>query len=148
MLENYLDLAIKSIFIENMALAFFLGMCSFVAVSRKVEAQIGSTETRTIIDGTLEFRRSLNAGAVFGSFSGRASLFVIASLLALGFVLYLFTRSSPRQYGLHATGLLSSRWLGVRAHQRPIRRNCQRSCVKGKTSDVARGGREGGGSAG
>ena len=41
MLENYLDLAIKSIFIENMALAFFLGMCSFVAVSRKVETAIG-----------------------------------------------------------------------------------------------------------
>jgi len=41
MLENYLDLAIKAIFIENMALAFFLGMCSFLAVSRKVETAIG-----------------------------------------------------------------------------------------------------------
>jgi Na+-transporting NADH:ubiquinone oxidoreductase subunit E len=41
MLENYLNLAVKSIFIENMALAFFLGMCSFVAVSRKVETAIG-----------------------------------------------------------------------------------------------------------
>ena len=41
MFENYLDLAIKAIFIENMALAFFLGMCSFIAVSRKVETAIG-----------------------------------------------------------------------------------------------------------
>jgi Na+-transporting NADH:ubiquinone oxidoreductase subunit E len=41
MLENYLNLAVKAIFIENMALAFFLGMCSFVAVSRKVETAIG-----------------------------------------------------------------------------------------------------------
>ncbi len=41
MWESYLDLAVKSIFIENMALAFFLGMCSFVAVSRKVETAIG-----------------------------------------------------------------------------------------------------------
>jgi len=39
--ESYLDIAIKAIFIENMALAFFLGMCSFVAVSRKVETAIG-----------------------------------------------------------------------------------------------------------
>lgn len=35
------NLAIKSIFIENMALAFFLGMCSFVAVSKKVETAMG-----------------------------------------------------------------------------------------------------------
>jgi len=41
MFEHYLNLAIKSIFIENMALAFFLGMCSFIAVSRKVETAIG-----------------------------------------------------------------------------------------------------------
>jgi len=41
MWQNYLDLAVKSIFIENMALAFFLGMCSFVAVSRKVETAMG-----------------------------------------------------------------------------------------------------------
>ena len=41
MFESYLNLAVKAIFIENMALAFFLGMCSFVAVSRKVETAIG-----------------------------------------------------------------------------------------------------------
>jgi Na+-transporting NADH:ubiquinone oxidoreductase subunit E len=40
-MEHYLSLAIKSIFIENMALAFFLGMCSFLAVSKKVETAIG-----------------------------------------------------------------------------------------------------------
>ena len=41
MLEHYLNLGIKSIFIENMALAFFLGMCSFLACSKKVETAIG-----------------------------------------------------------------------------------------------------------
>ena len=40
-MENLLNLAIKSIFIENMALAFFLGMCSFLACSRKVDTAIG-----------------------------------------------------------------------------------------------------------
>ena len=41
MLEHYLSLATKAIFVENMALAFFLGMCSFLAISRKVETGIG-----------------------------------------------------------------------------------------------------------
>jgi Na+-transporting NADH:ubiquinone oxidoreductase subunit E len=41
MTEHYLSLAIKSIFVENMALAFFLGMCSFLAVSKKVGTAMG-----------------------------------------------------------------------------------------------------------
>ena len=40
-MEHLISLAVKSIFIENMALAFFLGMCSFLAVSKKVETAIG-----------------------------------------------------------------------------------------------------------
>jgi Na+-transporting NADH:ubiquinone oxidoreductase subunit E len=41
MLEHYLSLLVKAIFVENMALAFFLGMCSFLAVSRNVRTAIG-----------------------------------------------------------------------------------------------------------
>jgi len=41
MLEHYLSLGVKSIFVENMALAYFLGMCSFLAVSKKVETAVG-----------------------------------------------------------------------------------------------------------
>ena len=41
MLEHYLSLATKAVFVENMALAFFLGMCSFLACSKKVETAIG-----------------------------------------------------------------------------------------------------------
>ncbi len=40
-MEELLSLFIRSIFIDNMALAFFLGMCTFIAVSKKVEAAIG-----------------------------------------------------------------------------------------------------------
>ena len=40
-MEHYLSLAVKAIFVENMALAFFLGMCSFLAVSKKVETAMG-----------------------------------------------------------------------------------------------------------
>ena len=40
-MEHYINLAIKSIFIENILLAFFLGMCSFLACSKKIETAIG-----------------------------------------------------------------------------------------------------------
>lgn len=40
-MEHYLSLLVKAIFVENMALAFFLGMCTFIAVSKKVETAIG-----------------------------------------------------------------------------------------------------------
>jgi|TARA_B110001469_G_scaffold83559_1_gene79047 Na+-transporting NADH:ubiquinone oxidoreductase subunit E len=40
-MEHYLSLFIKSIFIENLALSFFLGMCTFLAVSKKIETALG-----------------------------------------------------------------------------------------------------------
>ena len=38
---HYINLFIKAAFIENLALAFFLGMCTFLAVSKKVKTAIG-----------------------------------------------------------------------------------------------------------
>jgi Na+-transporting NADH:ubiquinone oxidoreductase subunit E len=40
-MEGILDLLIKSIFVENVVFAFFLGMCSFLAVSKKVKTATG-----------------------------------------------------------------------------------------------------------
>ncbi|MGV3001391.1 NADH:ubiquinone reductase (Na(+)-transporting) subunit E [Vibrio sp.] len=40
-MEHYISLLVRSIFIENMALSFFLGMCTFLAVSKKVKTSIG-----------------------------------------------------------------------------------------------------------
>jgi Na+-transporting NADH:ubiquinone oxidoreductase subunit E len=40
-MEHYISLFVRSIFIENMALAFFLGMCTFIAISKKVKTAIG-----------------------------------------------------------------------------------------------------------
>ncbi len=39
-MEHYISLLVKSIFIENMALSFFLGMCTFLAVSKKVKTSL------------------------------------------------------------------------------------------------------------
>jgi Na+-transporting NADH:ubiquinone oxidoreductase subunit E len=41
MFEHYLSLFIRAVFVENMALAFFLGMCTFIAISKKVETSLG-----------------------------------------------------------------------------------------------------------
>ena len=41
LLESYLSLGAKSMFVENILLAYFLGMCSFLAVSKKVETSVG-----------------------------------------------------------------------------------------------------------
>ncbi|MDR5901264.1 MULTISPECIES: NADH:ubiquinone reductase (Na(+)-transporting) subunit E [Halomonas] len=40
-MEHYLSLFVASVFVENLALAFFLGMCTFIAVSKKVSAAFG-----------------------------------------------------------------------------------------------------------
>lgn len=40
-MEQYLSLFVRAIFIDNMALSFFLGMCTFIAISKKVEAALG-----------------------------------------------------------------------------------------------------------
>ncbi|QZT39046.1 NADH:ubiquinone reductase (Na(+)-transporting) subunit E [Halosquirtibacter xylanolyticus] len=40
-MEHYIDLFIKSVFIDNMVFAYFLGMCSYLAVSKKVNTAFG-----------------------------------------------------------------------------------------------------------
>ena len=41
MMEYYLGLFVRAVFIENMALVFFLGMCTFIAISKKIETSFG-----------------------------------------------------------------------------------------------------------
>ena len=40
-MEQYLSLFVRAIFIDNMALSFFLGMCTFLAISKKIQAAFG-----------------------------------------------------------------------------------------------------------
>ncbi len=40
-MEHYLAIFVKTVFIENMALTFFLGMCTFIAISKKISTAIG-----------------------------------------------------------------------------------------------------------
>jgi len=40
-MDAYISLFVQAAFVENLALAFFLGMCTFLAVSKRVETAIG-----------------------------------------------------------------------------------------------------------
>jgi Na+-transporting NADH:ubiquinone oxidoreductase subunit E len=48
-MEALLSLFIRSIFIENMALSFFLGMCTFLAISKKMHAAVGLGIAVTVV---------------------------------------------------------------------------------------------------
>ncbi len=69
-MEAYLDLFVKSIFIENLALSFFLGMCTFLAVSKKIGTAIGLgaavilVQAITVPANNLIYQNLLNEGAL------------------------------------------------------------------------------------
>ena len=50
-MAHYLSLFVRAVFVENMALAFFLGMCTFLAVSKKVSTAFGLGVAVTVVLG-------------------------------------------------------------------------------------------------
>jgi Na+-transporting NADH:ubiquinone oxidoreductase subunit E len=88
-MEHYLSLFIKSVFIENMALAFFLGMCTFLAVSKSVKTAIGlgiaviAVVTITVPLNNLIYQYLLKDGAL--SWAGLGDL----DLTFLGLLAYI-----------------------------------------------------------
>lgn len=69
-MEHYISLFFRSVFVENMALAFFLGMCSFIAISKKIETAIGLgvavvvVQAITVPANNLLYRYLLKDGAL------------------------------------------------------------------------------------
>ncbi|MBI6547584.1 NADH:ubiquinone reductase (Na(+)-transporting) subunit E [Xenorhabdus lircayensis] len=50
-MEHYISLFVRAVFIENMALSFFLGMCTFLAVSKNVKTAFGLGIAVTVVLG-------------------------------------------------------------------------------------------------
>jgi len=63
---------------------------------------LSPVDTPEYLFGLVTLRRSLNPGALFGFGQGMVDVFIVASLVALLFVVYLFACSSRRQRVLHA----------------------------------------------
>ena len=92
MAEHYLSLFIKAVFIENLALAFFLGMCTFLAVSKKVDTAIGLgiavvvVQSITVPVNNLIYHYLLKEGAL--AWTGRGDLAEV-DLSFLGLISYI-----------------------------------------------------------
>ncbi len=69
-MEHYLSLFVKSVFVENLALAFFLGMCTFLAVSKNVKTALGLGAAVVVIQAitvpvnNLLFQHVLKQGSI------------------------------------------------------------------------------------
>jgi Na+-transporting NADH:ubiquinone oxidoreductase subunit E len=48
-MNGLFDLFLRAVFVENLALSFFLGMCTFLAVSKRVETAIGVGIAMTVV---------------------------------------------------------------------------------------------------
>lgn len=90
-MEHYLSLFVRAVFIENMALAFFLGMCTFIALSKKVETAIGLgiaviiVQTITVPVNNLVLNHLLK----LGSLAWLGENFAAVDLTFLGFLTYI-----------------------------------------------------------
>ena len=90
-MDHYLTLAAKAVFVENLALSFFLGMCSFLAVSRKVETAIGLGVAVVLMLGiTVPLNQLINSWFLE---PGALSWLPVAGL-DLSFLTYLFLIST------------------------------------------------------
>jgi len=88
-MEHYLSLFVRAVFVENMALQMFLGMCTFLAVSKKVETAVGLgiavivVQAITVPMNNLLFQYLLKDGAL--AWAGLPDL----DLSFLGFLCYI-----------------------------------------------------------
>ena len=88
-MEAYVGLLIRSVFVENLALSFFLGMCTFLAVSKKIETAFGLglavmvVQAITVPVNNLIYQHLLKAGAL--AWAGLPEV----NLDFLGFITYI-----------------------------------------------------------
>ena len=92
MAEYYLSLFIRAVFIENLALVFFLGMCTVLAVSKKVETAFGLgcavivVQTITIPVNNLIYQYLLADGALAWAGLGEVDLSFLTFLSYIGVI--------------------------------------------------------------
>lgn len=88
-MEHYISLFVRAVFVENMALAFFLGMCTFIAISKQVKTAFSLGIAVTVV---LALSVPLN-NIVFKQFLAPGALdwagFPDTDLSFLGFIAYI-----------------------------------------------------------
>ncbi|MGI9290705.1 MAG: NADH:ubiquinone reductase (Na(+)-transporting) subunit E [Gammaproteobacteria bacterium] len=91
-MEELLSLAFRAIFVENMALSFFLGMCTFLAVSKKVSTAIGLgisvvvVQTITVPANNILLNYLLKPGALSWAGLGEVDLTFLSLISFIGVI--------------------------------------------------------------
>jgi Na+-transporting NADH:ubiquinone oxidoreductase subunit E len=91
-MEHYVNLALKALFVENLALSFFLGMCTFLAISKKVETSLGLgiavvvVQTITVPANNLIYNYLLKGGALEWAGLGGVDLSFLGLITYIGTV--------------------------------------------------------------
>ncbi len=93
MIEEYLSLFLKSVFVENLALTFFLGMCTFIAISKNVKTAISLGIAVMVVQGitvpvnNLLYQHVLKEGALAHTLGDSA--YATVDLTFLGLISYI-----------------------------------------------------------
>ena len=91
-MEHYLSLFIASIFTENLALSFFLGMCTFLAVSKKISTALGlgiavvAVQTVTVPANNFLYQFLLKDGALGWAGMGEVDLSFLGLICYIGVI--------------------------------------------------------------
>ncbi|HAS88756.1 MAG TPA: NADH:ubiquinone reductase (Na(+)-transporting) subunit E [Desulfovibrio sp.] len=91
-MENLINIFVRSIFIENLALAFFLGMCTYLAVSKKVQTSMGLgvavivVMTITVPVNNLLYNYFLREGALAWAGFGNTDLTFVGLISYIGVI--------------------------------------------------------------
>jgi Na+-transporting NADH:ubiquinone oxidoreductase subunit E len=99
MTEHYLNLFLRSMLLENMALAFFLGMCSFLACSKKVDTALGLGVAVVFVQAlTVPLNNLILKGLlVEGALSWVHPSLKVVNLTFLAFILFIGTIAAATQ---------------------------------------------------
>ena len=91
-MESYMGLFIRAAFVENLALTFFLGMCTFLDISKKIETAIGLglavvvVQTITVPVNNLIFHNLLGEGALAWAGLGELDLSFLGLISYIGVI--------------------------------------------------------------
>jgi len=90
-----------------------LGLAVDLATKEWAFATLRQTERRVIVPHVLEFQTTLNPGALFGIGAGHTEVFLIASVIALGLVVWMFAQTPRQRWFMHiALGAILAGALG------------------------------------
>lgn len=91
-MTHYLDIVLQAMFAENLALSYLLGMCTFLAVSRRIDTALGLglavilVETLTVPLNNLVFHRLLSPGALGWAGLGQVDLRYLKLIMFIGLI--------------------------------------------------------------